>query len=79
MWLESRYAKARGVVALTEGIHPQTAAISGGFGRWTGHPVAAGTGTSHNIHLAIDLEHTSMLGGAMETVGKIKIVKAESH
>ncbi len=77
VWVESRYAKTRGVVALTEGIHPQTAAISGGFGRWTGHPVAHGKGISQNAHLAIDLSHTGMLGGSMETVGKIKIVKAK--
>jgi anaerobic selenocysteine-containing dehydrogenase len=77
IWVESRFAKARGVVGLTEGIHPETAAISGGFGRWTRHPVAHGKGTSHNAHLAIDLAHTGMLGGSMETVGKVKIYKAE--
>jgi anaerobic selenocysteine-containing dehydrogenase len=77
VWVESRYAKTRGVVALTEGIHPQTAAISGGFGRWTRHPVAHGKGINQNAHLAIDLSHTGMLGGTMETVGKIKIVKAK--
>jgi anaerobic selenocysteine-containing dehydrogenase len=63
---------------LTEGIHPETAAISGGFGRWTSHPVAQGKGTSQNAHLAIDLSHTGMLGGSMETVGKVKIYKAEA-
>lgn len=77
VWVESRYAKTRGVLGLTEGIHPETAAISGGFGRWTKHPVAQGKGTSHNAHLAIDLSHTGMLGGSMETVGKVKIYKAE--
>ena len=78
VWVESRYAKNRGVIALTEGIHPQTAAISGGFGRWTAHPVAGG-GTGQNAHLAIDLSHTGMLGGSMETVGKVKIFKAEDR
>jgi anaerobic selenocysteine-containing dehydrogenase len=78
VWVESRYAKAKGVVGLTEGIHPETAAISGGFGRWTSHPVAQGKGTSQNAHLAIDLSHTGMLGGSMETVGKVKIYKAEA-
>jgi anaerobic selenocysteine-containing dehydrogenase len=78
VWVESRYAKAKGVVGLTEGIHPETAAISGGFARWTSHPVAPGKGTSQNAHLAIDLSHTGMLGGSMETVGKVKIYKAEA-
>src|SRR5690606_926014 len=39
-WVESRYAKAKGVIGLSEGIHPETAAVSGGFGRWTKHPIA---------------------------------------
>ncbi len=78
VWVESRYAKTRGVVGLTEGIHPETAAISSGFGRWTDHPIAHGKGTSQNPHLAIDLAHTGMLGGSMETVGKVKIYKAEA-
>ena len=76
VWVESRHAKAKGVIGLTEGIHPETAAISGGFGRWSQHPVAHGIGISQNAHLAIDLTHTGMLGGTMETVGKVKIYKA---
>lgn len=75
VWVESRFAKTRGVIGLTEGIHPETAAISGGFGRWTNHPVAHGKGTSQNAHLAIDLSHTGMLGGTMEATGKVKIYR----
>ena len=78
VWVESRHAKAKGVVGLSEGIHPQTAAISGGFGRGSHHPVADGIGISQNAHLAIDLAHTGMLGGTMETVGKVKIQKVEN-
>jgi anaerobic selenocysteine-containing dehydrogenase len=78
VWVESRYAKNKGVVALTEGIHPETAAIASGFGRWTAHPVSQG-GTSQNAHLPIDLAHTGMLGGSMETVAKVKIFKAEDR
>jgi anaerobic selenocysteine-containing dehydrogenase len=77
VWVESRFAKAKGVLGLTEGIHPRTAAVSGGFGRWSGHPVAHGKGLSQNPHLAIDLEHTGMLGGSMETTAKINIYPVE--
>lgn len=77
IWVESRYAKAKGIVGLTEGIHPETAAVSGGFGRWTKHPVAHGIGVSQNAHLAIDLEHSGFMSGSMETVGKVRIYKCE--
>lgn len=76
-WVESRYAKAKGVIGLSEGIHPETAAVSGGFGRWTKHPVAHGKGISQNAHLAIDLAHSGFLGGSMETVGKVRIYKCK--
>ena len=76
VWVESRYARERGVVGLTEGIHPETAAISGGFGRFTRHPVADGKGTLQNAHLPIDLAHTGMLGGTMETVARVRLVRA---
>jgi anaerobic selenocysteine-containing dehydrogenase len=76
VWVESRYARAKGVAGVTEGIHPQTAAISGGFGRWTRHPVAHGKGIAQNPHLPMDLKHTGMLGGSMETVGKVRIYPA---
>jgi anaerobic selenocysteine-containing dehydrogenase len=75
VWVESRYAKAKGTIGITEGIHPQTAAVSGGFGRWTKHPVAHGIGTSQNAHLAIDLQHSGFLGGSMETIGKVRIYR----
>jgi len=75
VWVESKYAKAAGVVGVTEGIHPETAAVSGGFGRWMRHPVSQGIGISQNAHLAIDLSHSGLLGGAMETVGKVCIYK----
>jgi anaerobic selenocysteine-containing dehydrogenase len=75
VWVESRYAKTKGIVGITEGIHPETAAVSGGFGRRTAHPVGQGIGLSQNAHLAIELSHSGMLGGSMETVGKVRIYR----
>lgn len=76
VWVESPYAKTKGVVGLTEGIHPETVAVSGGFGRLTQHPVGRGVGISQNAHLAIDLAHSGLLGGSMETVGKVRIYRS---
>ncbi|HZS55504.1 MAG TPA: molybdopterin-dependent oxidoreductase [Bryobacteraceae bacterium] len=75
VWVESRFAKVKGIVGLSEGIHPETAAVSGGFGRWTKHPVGQGLGISQNAHLAIDLEHSGFMSGSMETIGRVSIYK----
>ena len=77
--MESRFAKAQGIVGLAQGIHPETAAVSGGFGRWNKHPLRYDKGVNQNAHLAMDIAHTGMLGGSMETVGKVRIYKAESE
>ncbi|UCE31376.1 MAG: molybdopterin-dependent oxidoreductase [Burkholderiales bacterium] len=77
VWVESRHARARGIVGVTEGIHPETAAVSGGFGRRGPHPVGRGVGLSQNAHLAIDLAHSGMLGGSMETAGRVRIYRCE--
>ena len=73
-----RMLEPKTIAAFLVNEHPQTAAISGGFGRGSHHPVADGIGISQNAHLAIDLAHTGMLGGTMETIGKVKIQKVES-
>lgn len=75
VWVESRFAKTRGVLGVTEGIHPETVSVSGGFGRTCAHPVAQGVGLSQNAHLALDLEHSGLIAGSMETVGKVRVVR----
>ncbi len=77
VWLESRLALVEGRIRLTEGIHPDTVAISQGFGRWTRHPVAAKQGVKYNAHLAIELSYSGMLGGSMETAARVRIFKRE--
>lgn len=77
VWLESRLAKVEGRIRLTEGIHPNTVAISQGFGRMTRHPVAAKQGVKYNPHLAIALSYSGMLGGSMETAARVRIYKRE--
>ena len=77
VWLESRLAKVEARIRLTEGIHPDTVAISQGFGRMTRHPVAATQGVQYNPHLPIELSYSGMLGGSMETAARVKISKRE--
>jgi anaerobic selenocysteine-containing dehydrogenase len=77
VWLESRLAKVPGKVKLSQGIHPETVAISQGFGRWTRHPVAQGKGVQYNPHLPIKLSYSGMLGGSMETAAKVRVYGKE--
>jgi anaerobic selenocysteine-containing dehydrogenase len=77
VWLESRLAKVPAKVSLSEGIHPETVAISQGFGRWTKHPIAQGKGVQYNPHLPIALSHSGMLGGSMETAAKVRVSRRE--
>jgi len=77
VWLESRLAKVEARIRLTEGIHPNTVAISQGFGRMTRHPVAAKQGIKYNPHLPIELSYSGMLGGSMETAARVRIYKRE--
>lgn len=75
VWLESRLAKAEARIKVSQGIHPQTVAVSQGFGRMTKHPVALGKGVKYNPHLPIELSYSGMLGGSMETAARVKIYK----
>jgi anaerobic selenocysteine-containing dehydrogenase len=77
IWLESRLAKVEAKIRLSQGIHPQTVAISQGFGRMMRHPVAMGKGVQYNPHLPIELSFSGMLGGSMETAARVRIYKRE--
>ena len=78
VWLTSRLAKTEGRIRATEGIHPDTVAISQGFGRMSRHPVAFGKGIKYNPHLPIELSYSGMLGGSMETAARVKVYKREA-
>jgi anaerobic selenocysteine-containing dehydrogenase len=75
VWLESRLAKVKARVRFSQGIHPQTVAISQGFGRWSKHPSARDKGIKYNPHLPISLSYSGMLGGSMETAARVRIYK----
>lgn len=77
IWIESRITKVRAKAKLTKGIHPEVIAISGGFGRWLNHPIAKGKGVVYNELFPIDLRHSGMIGGSMESTVKVKVTKAE--
>ncbi len=46
VWIESKYGKVKGVVKLTEGIHPEVVGLQHGFGHWAQGEIAKGAGTS---------------------------------
>jgi thiosulfate reductase/polysulfide reductase chain A len=46
VWVESPYGKARALVRLTEGIHPEVVGWQHGFGHWALGRVARGKGTA---------------------------------
>ena len=79
VWLESRLYRSKARVKLSEGIHPRTVAISQGFGRLSGHPVARGQGVEYNPHLPLELSYSGFLGGSMETAARVKVLKREGE
>ncbi len=46
VWVESKYGKVKGVVKVTEGIHPEVIGLQHGFGHWALGSLAKGAGTS---------------------------------
>lgn len=44
IWIESVFAKAKGRVHLTQGIHPEVVGLHHGYGHWAGGSIAKGKG-----------------------------------
>jgi anaerobic selenocysteine-containing dehydrogenase len=44
IWIESKFAKAKARVHLTEGIHPEVVGLHHGFGHWAFGKTARGKG-----------------------------------
>ena len=76
VWIESRIAEAKAKTKLSEGIHPEVVAISGGYGRWLNHPVAKDKGVICPDFCPIGLDYSGMIGGSMESAAKVRIYKA---
>jgi hypothetical protein len=68
-----------GLVKLTEGVHPETVAVSNALTRWVKyHMVVKPGGGNYNRLLPANLRNTCACSGQMETTAKVKVTKLRS-
>jgi anaerobic selenocysteine-containing dehydrogenase len=69
--IASRFGRIEGIARLTEGIHPETVAVSNAVTRRLG----GRTGTHFNALLPIELEYTDTFTGALEACARVRVRK----
>jgi anaerobic selenocysteine-containing dehydrogenase len=80
MQITSAYGKIIGLAKVTEGVHPETVAVSNALSRWVDyHAVIKPGGGNFNRLLPADLRNTDACSGQMETVAKVKVTKLRSR
>ena len=76
----SAYGKLTGMAKVSEGVHPETVAVSNALTRWVDyHAVVKPGGGNFNRLLPADLRNTDACSGQMETVAKVKVTKLRSR
>lgn len=75
--IESVENEIIGVAKLTEGVRPDTIAISNGITRWVNHPTIKYKGTHFNTILPSTLEYTDLMTGAVESTARVCVRKLE--
>ncbi len=68
----SRFGRVEGDAALSEGVHPDTVAVSNALTRSLGGK----KGTHFNTLLPAELEYTDNFSGALESVARVRVEKA---
>jgi len=77
--LESPYGQIKGLAKLTEGMHPETVAMSNALTKWVDYHAIVRPGGGHfNRLMPADLKHTDANSGQLETTGKVKVTKLMS-
>lgn len=77
--VKSPYGAIMGLVKLTEGVHPETVAVSNALTRWVKyHMVVKPGGGNYNRLLPANLRNTCACSGQMETTAKVKVTKLRS-
>lgn len=77
--LTSPYGQIKGLAKLSEGVHPETVAVSNALTRWVKyHAVVKPGGGNFNRLLPADLKNTDACSGQMETTARVKITKLRS-
>jgi len=74
VWIESRAAKAKSTVQLTEGIHPEVVGLQHGYGHWALGKIAKGKGTDDGQFCAGKADLAS--GQAVTKEIAVKVYKA---
>ena len=74
--VKSQFGQLTGWVVLSEGVHPETVAISNATNRTVTHnPITRLGGGGFNTLLGMGMDYTCAVCGSMESVAKIKIRK----
>jgi anaerobic selenocysteine-containing dehydrogenase len=77
--LESPYGKIFGRIALSQGVHHETVAVSNSLSRVGGQNKSVRLGGGHfNELLPSDLRNTDACSSQLETVARVKITKVEA-
>jgi anaerobic selenocysteine-containing dehydrogenase len=77
--LTSPYGQVQGLAKLTEGVHPETIAMSNALTKWIDYHAIVRPGGGHfNRLMPADLKHTDANSGQLETSGKVKVTKIMS-
>ena len=74
VWIESPVAKAKSIVHLTEGIHPEVVGLHHGYGHWALGEIAKGKGTNDGQFLPGKAE--KICGQAVTKEIGVKVYKA---
>ena len=77
--LTSPYGQIKGLANITEGVHPETLAVSNALTRWVDyHAVVRPGGGNFNRLLPADLRNVDANSGQMETTARVKLTKIMS-
>jgi anaerobic selenocysteine-containing dehydrogenase len=67
--IESRFGRVEGVLAVSEGVHPDTVAVANALTRKTPRE----RGTPFNALLPAELEYTDRFSGALESCARVRV------
>ncbi len=75
VWLETEKGyKVKGVVRVTECVHPEVIGIGGNFGHWArAEPIARGKGSHFNSLLTVDMEYIDMMTTAVDSCVRVRV------
>ena len=68
---------SQGIIAQSEGIHPECIGIAGCFGQWsTGMKISKGKGIHFNRLIPVSLDRIDTLSGALDVCVRVRLLKA---